>query len=119
MEVAEETMVMPEMVVDRSPEMLRGKLFSGYRGLRPLLAIFWVTAEDIAEGRKGDGSSCALARAFVREVPDCEKAEFSGEEPAIWIDGERHVVELHRDMVEWIGRFDRDEPVKPIQVYFR
>ena len=113
--VAEETAVMPELVVDRSPEMLRGKPGGS---LTRLIARVRVTKEDIAEGRRGDGASCAIARALLRQFPECTKVSVAGEAPVIWIKGSRQELHLGREIIEWIGRFDRSEPVEPLVLDF-
>jgi hypothetical protein len=70
-----------------------------------------VTAEDIEQGRRGDGIACALARALQRAFPGTE-FDISGEHPTV----NGNPLVLHPDIAEWIGRYDRGEPVQPFVI---
>lgn len=112
---------LPEPVVDRSPELLRG---AGLPRQIPLDkiggSIQWleITEEDIREGRKGDGASCALARAISRTFPGVT-ANVQGENPSIYYGNGAGRLNLARDVAEWIGKFDRGEPVEPQRWLFQ
>lgn len=102
--------------MDRSPELARAPRSFGYAGL--LLITAYVTEEDIAEGRKGDGSSCAIARAFLRN-PNVDWIHLEGEAPFIRLkDGNNIKLSMPQPLVEWIGMFDRGEPVWPMELNY-
>ena len=112
-----ETEVMPPVVVDRSPELGRGThvaLASAAGCAGRLQQEGRVTEEDIAEGRRGDGATCAFARAVMRLDPAVEAINLSGENPTVTRLGVTRPVGVSREFVEWIGKFDRGEPVEPV-----
>lgn len=100
------------IVVDRSPELLRGARSTlGGGGGMPV--NFYIDEEDIREGERGDGGSCALARCLLR-FPFIEAVRMEGEQPQVKYRGAGwQNVRVAADLAEWIGRFDRHEPVAP------
>lgn len=97
---------LPPLVVDRSPELSRAATRSGGLFGRPLE----MEPEDISESVRGSGAKCALARLIYRKIG--KVANLEGERPTI--DGKP--VWLGPDIIEWIGRYDRGEPVEPITI---
>lgn len=116
-----QTETMPELVVDRSPELARVP----YNSVSPTLKQMFgqmtpaqVTGEDIEEGQRGDGATCAFARAVKRIDPTVTDMNLSGENPSFTRDGVIQALQLHPDIVEWIGKWDRGEPVEPMTFYW-
>jgi hypothetical protein len=98
-------------VVDRSRDLLRGARHAaaGYRFGVPQHAV--ITAEDIAEGQRGNGTACALARVLHRLYPG-QEFDISGEQPTR--NGQPLIIA--REVAEWIGRYDRGEPAEPLTI---
>lgn len=94
------------VVVDRSPELARAPevTVGGFFG-----EILTITEDDIAAGQRGDGTMCAIARAITRAHPDWTVC-LEGENPAI----NGRAIALGRGITEWVGRYDRGEPVRPL-----
>lgn len=112
------TILQEPVVVDRSPELARAPRSFGYDLGGALLITAYVTEEDIAEGRKGDGSSCAIARSFLRD-PNVAWIHLEGEAPSIRLkDGDIIQLSMPQVLVEWIGKFDRGEPVCPLELRY-
>lgn len=101
-----------DLTVDRSPELLRGAIPVSI-GRRPSNLTL------VTEGAvRGDGGKCALAKA-VCELPGIREAHIEGERPYLITDeGKTLPVCLDSEVAEWIGRFDRGEPVEPMEVFF-
>lgn len=70
-----------------------------------------VTAEDIAKGKPGSTSACAIARA-IRRLPGWRRAEVDPIAAYSCAKGDR-VMELPRVARDFIRHFDRNVPVEP------
>ena len=104
---------MPEMIVDRSPELARGARSLWFNG--PETTITTTTLK--AEGARGDGARCALARVILATWNDVAEAHIEGERPyLIFKDGQKVPFYMVPDMAEWIGRFDRGENPDPVEI---
>ena len=97
---------MPSMVVDRSPELMRGARTPG-----PLAqTVGRLPMPDLAECTPGDGEVCALAQALMTVWPGCTP-HIQGEHPyVIMADGSRQNLSLTSTIVTEIGKFDRGDP---------
>lgn len=97
------------LVVDRSPELMRG---AGRTGGGPPIGYGRLIAEDVpglAEvSEPGDGESCLLANFLRRQLPGCEP-HIEGEHPYVNWKGTCVEVLLEPEIVERIGRYDRGE----------
>ncbi len=95
---------MPKVVVDRSPELARGR--------DPFVLDGELTAEtpaEVAGSVRGDGSHCVIAQACRQVWPGCEP-HVDGEKPyVIRADGKRISLHLSASLVERVGKFDRGE----------
>jgi hypothetical protein len=95
-------------IVDRSPELARASHSGGIGSLTGR----WVkmNQEDIDEGERGVGATCALARMLIRE--GFTDVNIEGEHPTV----NGRPIEIGAEIVDWIGRFDRREHVEPILI---
>lgn len=102
------------IVVDRSPELMLG--VSSYIPVYGPTQTIPMTPEDMAEGIRGDAMDCPIARMLLR-VPGIIAVNLSGRHPTFTdqFGNERRLV-LPAEIAEWIGRFDRGEPVEPLNV---
>jgi len=70
-------------------------------------------------GVRGDSGSCALARVICETLHEVKEAHVGGEHPYVILHGgTRRDFALTPELAEWIGRFDRGEPVEPIRIEF-
>jgi len=104
----DEQVLSEDIVVDRSPELLRGAV-SAFR-FDGRISYLQITAEHIHAGKKGNGAACALALAYKEQFG--LDVDVSGEHPTC--DGLPMTID--RYMAEWIGKFDRGEDVQPFEV---
>lgn len=119
----QEQQLSEQIVVDRSPELAR----SSHEAIAPTdwryaLATniprrVKMTQEIIDSSVRGDGAACAFARAWKAECPD-DEPHIEGEQPYIVrrVGGQewQQPISFPPAVVEWIGRFDRGEPVEPL-----
>lgn len=95
-----------DIVVDRSPELARGA--ASYCPAAMLLGHvvrrIRVTPQDVAQGVKGEGASCAIARAWKWQYPE-DTVDISGEKPKV----NGCTIDMPPFLVTWVGRFDRGE----------
>lgn len=97
------------LLVDRSPELQRGAKPNEPTSLIPpslICETFIVSDEIIARSKRGDGAACAIARVIKQRHPDWA-VDISGEYPLI----KDTRISLPQYIVDWIGKFDRGEPV--------
>lgn len=93
------------IVVDRGPELMREAApFDRARWHGAVMRHVFITPADIAAGQKGDGETCAIARAWKRQYPG-DTVNISGDKPVV--NGSR--IDIPPMLVEWISRFDRGE----------
>lgn len=98
---------LPELTVDRSPELRRsaGRPASGlllqFAELDPAEASAMA-----AESEPGNGATCAVANFIRRQLPGCDP-HIEGEHPYVSYKGIRMDVMLSPGIVEDIGKFDR------------
>ncbi len=105
-----QTQAMPEVIVDRSPELARGAhlVVENAGGVQAVMT---------PDGARGDGSSCALARIILARFPEVVQAHIEGEHPYLVLaNGKRVGVSLGPEVAEWIGRFDRGENPGPMML---
>lgn len=97
-----------QIIVDRSPELLRGANASVMPEGSPR---FPQAAEDLMEvSVRGNGKACVLAQAVRRLFPGTEP-HIEGEYPyLILADGRKRKIVLSPDLVAEIGKYDRGEP---------
>jgi hypothetical protein len=97
---------LPQLVVDRSPELLRS---TDCEDQPPPGATVMNFPADVAGSVRGDGGRCVLAQALLVAWPGCEP-HIEGEHPyMILASGKRIEVKLSRYTAEQVGRFDRGE----------
>ncbi len=105
--------IMPEMIVDRSPELKRGASSAPGWGATGTTSVTMK-----AEGDRGDGGRCALARVILATWPDVIEAHVEGEHPyVVFAGGTKVPFFMGPDVAEWIGRFDRGENPEPVEVH--
>jgi hypothetical protein len=108
-----------QMVVDRSPELLRHAVLPTARlkynaDLGPVKTLEFTVSP--WEGEPGNPEKCPIAVAMGRLL-DVTEMHIAGERP--WFktrDGRKHELQFSADLALWVGRFDRNEPVLPFEM---
>lgn len=100
---------MPELVVDRSPELMRQAGPDAPASGTPV--SYRVSVRDaFREAVPGDGARCVIARAVQQAWPGSEP-HIEGEHPYVVLpDGRRIDLMLSRRLIKELGKFDRGEP---------
>jgi hypothetical protein len=108
--ITEQDITAIPLLVDRSPELRRGAIPDNHERSTPAnhAEMYIIDDDVIATARRGDGVACAIALVIKRKHPDWD-VNISGERPIIG----GQPVPLTESLVDWIGRFDRHEPVEP------
>lgn len=114
-----QALVLPPMMVDRSPKLLRYAVTNGTHLHREPAGVpikTWTFIVSPMEGEPGDPNTCPVALA-IRRLFVVREMHLEGEHPYfITADGVAHPLVIPADIALWIGRFDRHEPVMPFEM---